>query len=58
MRSDEGVWYHSVLVLTPAAGGSPQTPLVAAHSNDSLDRPLASYRCAGLRGLHITAGQP
>ena len=48
--SDEaGQFYHTLLV-TGFEGG---TPLVAAHSNDALDRPLSSYDYAGARYLHL-----
>lgn len=44
-----GDYYHTLFV-TGFAGG---TYLVAAHSDDALDRPLDSYRYAGARFLHV-----
>ena len=46
--TDSGNFYHSpvITVVTP-------TILVAAHTNDSLDRPLSSYDFEAARFLHI-----
>ena len=49
-----GSWYHSMVVLENRGGGTAGL-LIAAHSIDSLYRPLASYSFARARGLHITA---
>ncbi len=45
----DGQFYHSLLV-TGYEGGQ---YLVAAHSEDSFNRPLDTYRYAGIRFLHI-----
>ncbi len=44
----EGRFYHSLVVLTP-----PPDILVAAHTDDALDRPLNTYRFARARYLHV-----
>ena len=44
-----GDFYHTPMVV----GFSRGVPLVAAHSNDALDRPLTSYRYQRIRYLHI-----
>ena len=44
----DGRFYHSLVVLTPPPG-----ILVAAHTDDALDRPLESYSYARARYLHI-----
>ena len=44
-----GEFYHTLLVSAIEEGEI----LVAAHSNDALDRPLRSYPAAGARFLHI-----
>ena len=49
LSNAEGDFYHTLLV-TDFEGS---TPLVAAHSIDSLDRPLSDYNYAGVRYLHI-----
>ncbi len=43
---------HSPVVLSPGLG-IPETILVAAHTNDALDRALNTYLYAELRPLHI-----
>ncbi len=48
-RADEG-WYHTVLVVGFDTDG---TPLIAAQSNDALDRRLDSYTYDRDRFLHI-----
>ena len=45
--------YHSVLVLLPGAD-----PLVAAHTDDALCRPLSSYGAARTLPLHILGAHP
>lgn len=47
-RSD-GRYYHTLIVT----GFAPDSYLVAAHSNDALDRPLNTYTYAKARFLHI-----
>jgi len=50
--------FHHTLVVTQV--GRPVTPenvLVAAHSYDSLDRPLASYDIQKVRHMHILGGR-
>lgn len=48
--SDEaGDFYHSLLIVGFRGG----MPLVAAHSDDHLDRPLADYRYGGLRVIGV-----
>ena len=44
----QGRWYHTPVVIAT----EPQI-LVAAHSDDALDRPLGSYDAYQLRFLHI-----
>lgn len=48
LGTDSGDFYHSPVItaITP-------TILVAAHSDDALDRPLSSYHYDNLRFLHI-----
>ncbi len=47
----DGDWYHTLLV-TGTAGNE---YLVCAHSEDSLDRPLSTYRYDNIRFLHMEA---
>lgn len=49
LANEEGVYYHTVLVT----GFDETGYLVSAHSNDALNRPLASYTNASARYLHI-----
>ncbi|MBE6605340.1 MAG: amidase [Ruminococcaceae bacterium] len=49
LANAEGDYYHTLLV-TGFEGGE---PLVAAHSIDTLDRPLGEYNYATARFLHI-----
>jgi hypothetical protein len=46
---EDGSYYHTLLVT----GRRGEELLVAAHTNDALDRPLSSYRAARKRFLHI-----
>ena len=46
----QGRFYHSLLVSGFAENGD---ILVAAQSNDALDRPLSTYRYATARFLHV-----
>ena len=49
LADSAGDFYHTLLVT----GFSGDTPLVAAHSIDTLDRPLSDYNYTSLRYLHI-----
>lgn len=49
LGNDDGNYYHTLIVTGFAEGDY----LVAAHSEDSLDRPLSSYRYANARYLHV-----
>lgn len=50
LRNGEDDYYHTLFI----SGFSPDGEiLVAAHSDDALDRPLSSYNYAGARFLHI-----
>lgn len=40
-------------VVTDAGDGTPETVIVAAHSNDAKCRPLSSYNYTALRPIHI-----
>ncbi len=50
--SDEGRFDHSPIVVDRGAGTA-RTILLAAHTNDALDRPLASYNYRDLRAIRI-----
>lgn len=45
----QGMYYHT-LIISGFSGGD---PLVCAHTDDALDRPLSSYRYAQERVIHI-----
>ncbi len=49
LANEEGVYYHTLLITGEDESGY----LVSAHTNDALDRPLASYSYADSRILHI-----
>lgn len=49
LGTDNGHFYHSLLVLS-----NPGPPFVAAHTDDSIYRPLSDYLFGLARGLHIT----
>jgi len=52
--SFDGVrWQHSPVVVAAGKGGSPETLLLAAHSEDADNRPLATYDYAKARFLHV-----
>lgn len=51
---DGETWQHSPVVVAANAARSPENILVAAHSFDADDRPLASYTYQKARYLHIT----
>lgn len=46
---ETGDFYHTPVVV----GFSRGVPLIAAHTNDALNRPLGSYQFERLRCLHI-----
>ena len=50
LQNADGDWYHTLFVSGVTAGNG---ILVAAHSDDALDRPLSSYTYAAARFLHI-----
>ncbi len=49
LANESGDYYHTLLV----SGFDESGYLVAAHSNDALDRPLATYNYADARFLHV-----
>ena len=49
LQNSRGDFYHTLLV----SGFDGETPLVAAHTIDALDRPLSDYNYAAARFLHI-----
>jgi len=52
--SFDGVrWQHSPVVVSVGTPRTPETLLVAAHSEDADDRPLATYSYVGVRYLHV-----
>ena len=50
LQNAGGDWYHTLFV---SGFGDDGGILVAAHSDDALDRPLSSYNYANARFLHI-----
>lgn len=52
---EDGRWYHSMVVLENNPDRGWNGILIAAHSNDSLFRPLSTYQFAAARGLHIVS---
>ncbi len=50
LQNDAGDYYHTLFVCGFSADGE---ILVAAHSDDSLNRPLSSYNYAAARFLHV-----
>ena len=46
----DGTYYHTLLAV---GRGEDEDILVAAHTNDALDRPLSSYTFEAVRYLHI-----
>ncbi len=53
MRFSSEVEFDHTPVVVERGLGTPETILVAAHSNDALNRPLASYNYRELRPIHI-----
>ena len=51
----DGRWYHSLMVMANDPTAGTDGILIAAHSIDSLDRPLSSYDYFQARGLHIVS---
>ena len=51
LADETGDFYHTLLIT----GFSEGQTLVSAHTNDALDKPLASYNYASLRYIHIEA---
>lgn len=49
----DGRWYHSMVVLRNDPGRGTAGIWIAAHSIDSLNRPLSSYEYEQARGLQI-----
>ena len=49
LGNERGAWYHSLLVV----GFSRRSYLVAAHSDDSFERPLSTYNYYMARFIHI-----
>ena len=49
LGDESGDFYHALVVV----GSSEEGYLIAAHSNDALDRPLSSYTYYRARYLHI-----
>lgn len=45
---------HTVVILSVGENPSPENILIAAHTVDSLDRPLSTYEYQILRYIHIT----
>ncbi len=50
--SGDGTFDHTPVVVD-AGRNTPDTILIAAHSRDSLDRPLSTYQYFGIRPIHI-----
>ena len=46
-------FYHSPVIVSVGWPARPDTILVAAHTLDADNRPLSTYRYAGVRFLHI-----
>ena len=51
------IFHHTLVVVSAGQNPTLETILVAAHSYDSLDRPLASYAIKRMRCLHIHGGR-
>ena len=51
--NEEGVFYHTVLIVCVPQQPTPADVLVAAQSNDAYCRPLDTYPYAGVRFIHI-----
>jgi hypothetical protein len=49
LQNEAGDFYHTLFI----SGFTDNDVLVCAHTDDALDRPLSTYRYAGIRVLHI-----
>lgn len=49
LSDEDGNFYHTLIIL----GSEDGEFIVAAHNDDSLDRPLSTYTYSGLRYIHI-----
>ena len=49
LSNEEGEYYHTLMIVDSSEGEF----TVAAHSDDSYDRPLSTYSYNGLRYIHI-----
>lgn len=56
LKFNNGTRFDHSPVVVDAGHGTPGTILIAAHSIDSLDRPLSSYEYMDIRPIHIDAG--
>ena len=54
LRLKEEGWQHSPIVVSVGFPATPENVLVAAHSYDADNRPLATYEYKSARFLHIT----
>ena len=54
LQLKESGFQHSPVVVSVTQPVTPETILVAAHSYDADNRPLATYNYKSLRSLHIT----
>ncbi|MBR0365894.1 MAG: amidase domain-containing protein [Clostridia bacterium] len=53
LRFDGSERFGHSPVVVDAGRGTPETVLIAAHSRDSIDRPLSSYEYSEIRPIHI-----
>ena len=53
LGGEDGTFHHSLIVTKLDGPPTPATIQVAAHTNDSLCRPLDTYSYADIRFLHI-----
>lgn len=50
LRNEDGIYYHTIIITDIMDNGE---ILIAAHSDDYLDRPLSNYDYADIRYLHV-----
>lgn len=50
----KGLFSHSLFVIETGKIPTPENVLIAAHTDDSLDRPFSTYHVREYRCLHIT----
>jgi len=50
-------FHHTLVVIRVGESPAPENIMIAAHSYDSLDRPLSSYDTQKIRCLHILGGR-